>query len=443
MGDNGGPATTSPGDSSIARPVLAFLLAGLLATGVIAALAVGAQRHFAVEEAIAGARQVTVVIGRDVLAPHLTDQALAGPGPAQDQLDDFVQAHVLSPVLVRVKIWAGDGTILYSDRRALVGQRFDLGYRERTSLRDGQVVAELSNLQAPENVGERQFGKLLEVYLGTRTASGRPVLFETYQRYDAIASGSRRTLSRFLPALLGGLTLLFLLQIPLAVSLARRLRAGQRRQADLLQRALDASDTARRRIAADLHDGMVQSLAGVSFSLSATAGRVAAAGLTEEAANTRGLAADLRQSVRELRTMVLNLAPPRLHEAGLQAALEDLVSTLTASGVDVDVFVADGPPLPPGQEELVFRVAQEAVRNIARHASAHTVRVRLDRVGPRLRLTVTDDGCGFAAETRIRRRAEGHLGLDLLAELASAAGAALRVTSAAGTGTEVLLEVTS
>lgn len=421
--------------ASITRPVLACLAAGLLATAVIASLATVAQQHAATNEAIAAARDVTTVVARDVVGPNLTDASLVPGAPAQAHLDAVIHDHVLSLTLVRVKVWSADGEILYSDRPGLAGQRFTLGANELRALRTGTAAAELSNLKAPENTGERQYGRLLEVYLGVHTTSGRRVLFETYQRYNAVEGDSRRTLGRFLPALIGGIVLLFVLQVPLVVSLAARIRAGERRQADLLAQALDASDRERRRIASDLHDGVVQGLAGASYTVSASAERVEAAGL--DAGPLRTVAGALRQWVRDLRTLVLDITPPRLHDAGLPAALEDLVSTLETQGVAVNLDLQHATVLDHETEAMMFRVAQEAVRNIARHADAMHADVSLDG----RRLTVRDDGVGFSEDDRARSRAEGHVGLDLLTDLVRTRGGRLTLTSDPGTGTLLELEL--
>ncbi|MDQ6650501.1 MAG: ATP-binding protein [Actinomycetota bacterium] len=427
--------------SSIVRPVAVFLLAGLAAAAVITGAGITVQRRLATDNAVKDAKRLTAVVGRDVAGPQLSDEALSGSGPAQQALDRFVHDHVLSTSIIRVKVWDPSGRILYSDDSRLVGQQFPLGEDEQGAIRSGQVIAEVSNLQAPENADERQFGKLLEVYLGMRTTSGQPVLFETYQRYDVISAYGQQTLRAFAPALLVGLALLYVVQIPLAVSLARRLRAGERRQVDLLRQTLAASDTERRRIAADLHDGVVQGLAGASYSLSAAGTKVAAAGLSSEAAVISQTATGLRQWVRELRTLVLNIAPPKLHEEGLAAALADLTSTVRAGGVEVTADVDPQVRLRAEDEALLFRVAQEAVRNVIKHAHAGHVHVSLHRDDRRIQLVVADDGVGFDQSTRARRRGEGHLGLELAAELAEQTGCLLQLSSEPGAGTMLTLEI--
>src|SRR4051812_49909078 len=103
-------------------------------------------------------------------------------------------------------------------------------------------------------------------------------MLETCLRLSSVAASGRRIWLSFLPALVLALLLLELLQVPLAWSLLRRVQAGQLEREALLRRAVDASDAERRRIAADLHDGVVQTLASVSYGLAAVDERLAAQG---------------------------------------------------------------------------------------------------------------------------------------------------------------------
>ena len=103
----------------------------------------------------------------------------------------------------------------------------------------------MSDLSAPENRYERSQKKLLEVYLPIRTPNGQRLLFEAYFRYGAVSAAGSRIWRSFAPISLGALIVLELVQIPLAWSLARRLRQRQREREALLRQALDASDLER------------------------------------------------------------------------------------------------------------------------------------------------------------------------------------------------------
>jgi signal transduction histidine kinase len=185
----------------------------------------------------------------------------------------------------------------------------------------------------------------------------------------------------------------------------------------------------RHRIAADLHDGVVQDLAGVAFGLAPLAAKAPPEDrrVLEEAVDC------LRQGVRDLRTLLVEIHPPRLESAGLEAALDDLLSPLRSRGIRTELH-AEGSS---GADALVYRVAREALRNVQAHAKASSVHVT---VTPG-HLTVTDDGRGFAPGEREQRREQGHVGLALLEDLVHQQGGRLEIHSQPGRGTTVELEV--
>ena len=418
---------TSPGlrPVRVGRAVTTFLLTGLaVLTAVAVVLAVNQHRQ-ATAEAIRDARTLTNLEATDVVGPLLSDAALA-PGPAHDALDAVVRDRVLGSHIVRVKVWDETGTVRYSDDSALVGVRFGLPDDELAALRDGTTQAEVSDLDEPENRDEKQFGKLLQVYQGVRTPAGTRLLFETYQPYRVISVSSRRLWLATLPVLLGGLVLLYLVQAPLAYRMASRLRAAQDEREGLLLATLAASDRERSTLAADLHDGVVQGLAGASYTLEAHP--------TRDVAITT--AKDLRRWVRELRSLVVTITPPALHAQGLATSLADLAATLELRGIAVDVDAADV-QTSEAVESLVYRTAQEAVRNVVRHAGATHVTMTLE--DDPVRLTVADDGRGL--DEADNPRARGSVGLELLTQLAQQQGGTLTVSGAAGEGTTLRLEV--
>jgi signal transduction histidine kinase len=426
--------------SSVSAAVAGFLVAGLVVVVVIGVFLALAQRRTAVSEAIRDARTLTELEAQDVIGPLLTDESLT-PGPAYDALDRVVHERVLGSRIVRVKIWDATGRIVYSDDAALVGQQFELPPDERAVLQSSRrTIAEVTDLDEPENRDERHFGKLLQVYLGVRTPSGRPLLFETYQPYGVITTSSRRMWSAALPVLLGGLVLLYLVQAPLAYRMATRLRAAQEQREQLLLSSLGASDQERRRIAADLHDGVVQGLAGASYTLSAVAEKARTAGAGQLADTAAQTAIDLRRWVRELRSLVVTITPPALQEQGLAASLSDLASTLESRGVSVHVEVPADLDLDEGTESLVYRVAQEGVRNVVRHAEATRVRLCLRQTPGELQLEVADDGRGIDPAAMSARR-RGSVGLELLRALVAEHDGTLVVGPASGGGTTLMMEL--
>jgi signal transduction histidine kinase len=136
----------------------------------------------------------------------------------------------------------------------------------------------------------------------------------------------------------------------------------------------------------------------------------------------------------------VEIHPPSLQAAGLEAALADVVAPLSADHVAATIVVADE-ALPEDVERLFYRAAGEAVRNVRRHAGASEVSIRVSCDNGVARLEVVDDGAGFTVTQRERSRAEGHVGLSLLEELAARQGGRLDVSSTPGVGTSFVLEV--
>jgi two-component system, NarL family, sensor kinase len=152
-------------------------------------------------------------------------------------------------------------------------------------------------------------------------------------------------------------------------------------------------------------------------------------------------AAGTRNAIRQLRSLLFEIYPPSLRDHGLAAALPDLASQFAARGVEVDVRLPPDDGIDPDSEQLVYRVAQEALRNVAAHSAASHVTLSVERDDGLVRLRVDDDGRGFDPERVAQRRAGGHMGLSLLHDLAESAGGDLRIESAPGRGTSVELEV--
>jgi signal transduction histidine kinase len=418
-----------------------FMLGSVAAIAVVLVGGFFSLRNIAIQQAESDTRDRVRVEG-NLVETALRGGLLTGQKSARDRVDDLVQGKILNKSVVRVKIWTRDGRVLYSDATPLIGQRFALGADEQELFDSGGVQAELSDLTKPENRYERQDGKLLEAHTVIRTPAGTPVLFEIYQRFDAVSQNAGQLLGALAPPLLGGLAVLLLFQAPLALSMARRLQRSHRERELLLASAIEASDQERRRIAADLHDGVVQDIAGVAFGLAPLAEEAARRDSPQEAAALRDAVARLRQGVRGLRTLLVEIHPPTLESAGLEAALHDLLSPLVAAGIATELYVADGAAAGSARDALIYRAAREAVRNAQAHADATMVCVEVSNPTPNTtRLVVSDDGRGFAPGDRARRQADGHVGLTLLEGLVRQVEGSLSVTSEPGEGTRLQLEV--
>jgi signal transduction histidine kinase len=220
--------------------------------------------------------------------------------------------------------------------------------------------------------------------------------------------------------------------------------AFQKEEKRLQELLLEASEAERRKIARDLHDGPVQSLAGMAFALSAQASELksepaASAGRDDLIEVIEQSADATRGAMRDLRTLIIELAPPTLRREGLQAALLEVLSEIKSKGTNTKLDLPSNLRLREDRAKLILRVAQEVLRNVAAHAHAKNVTVELTTADGSAILSIQDDGRGFSASEAQRRRAEGHLGTTAIVELAEEAGGALTIDSEPGRGTLVVL----
>jgi signal transduction histidine kinase len=424
------------------RRVFTQVIAAALAVlAAVALTGVAASRRLAEAEAVNDAAKTANLLADAVGQPAMSEALLTGDAAAVAAMDKVVRQRVLGPSIVRVKIWDPTGRILYSDAPSLIGQRFPLGAEERDVLAHPQTRADVSDLTAPENRLEKDRGKLLEVYRPIWTPSGKPVLFEIYAPYEEVTARTGQLWRGFAGVTLTSLLLLVVLLMPILWRLLNQLKRSQTHREALLQRAVEASTEERRRIAGALHDGVVQDLAGASFAVAGGAERALALGQPALAEELRLASGTVRASIGGLRTLLLDIYPPSLASAGLTAALTDLASTLRSRGTAVTLEVAPVAGLEATGERLIFRVARECLHNIAKHASARTVVVRLEQSERHTVMEITDDGIGFDAAALLAHPDEGHFGLRVLGDVVAEAGGELFLSSAPGAGTRWQLRI--
>jgi two-component system NarL family sensor kinase len=419
--------------------VARFTAVGVAVLAGLAALLAIAARQAGVDRATEAAGQVALVTAKGVVEPRLDAAVIDGDPAALSAFDGAMRRYVLHGSLVRVKVWDDTGRIIYSDEPRLRGTRWQVEDEELEALREQRADSEVSDLSRPENRFEAGYGKLLEVYVGIRAVTGQPMLLEVYFRYDAVERAGRATWQKFAPIAVGALVALQLVQIPLAWSLARRLQRQQQEREALLRHAVEASDAERRRIAGELHDGVVQQLTGITYALDAA--RLGRPDRTRHREVITQAAAGLRAGVGALRSLLVDIYPPNLAEEGLGAALAELAAGLERTGIRVSLDVAVPERLNPVTAALVFRTAQEALRNVSTHSGAEQVEINVAEHGGTVRLVIDDDGRGFDGDLIAERVGGGHIGLRALSDLIAEAGGRLVVRSAPAAGTRVELEV--
>ena len=220
-----------------------------------------------------------------------------------------------------------------------------------------------------------------------------------------------------------------------------RIEEERRRSGQL---AMRAQEEERRRLARDLHDEVNQALTAILLRLEALAQDTPPERI-DEVAELKRL---VNQAMEELLTLARQLRPSALDDHGLVPAVEAQLKRFSArTGIEVRMSTAGDPnELPEVMQTAIFRVAQEALANVARHAGATVVEVELDEDDGRAELRVRDDGAGFEAGAIPRAGSEGPgagLGLGGMAERARLVGGELDVRSAPGGGTSVTLRVGS
>jgi two-component system sensor histidine kinase UhpB len=264
---------------------------------------------------------------------------------------------------------------------------------------------------------------LLAINLILLRPAFRPLdeLVETMRRHDPLSPGKRVRVD-------GG---------PAVVALAQafnemldRLESERR---DSARRALLVQEGERRRIARELHDEVGQTLTGVMLQVEGLAGAVPE-GFREQLDELRETA---RQGTEEVRRLVRQLRPEALEDLGLQSALSALAYAVGEQAqIRIERRLEHGAPLSEEQELVVYRIAQEALTNVARHADATEVELRLRRIDEQVLLTVRDNGRGLPSG--VVGSSHGILGMR---ERAMLIGAQLTLITPPGGGTEVRLSI--
>lgn len=336
-----------------------------------------------------------------------------------ERLRELIDARVVAIALpfgdgLRVEAIAGAHTAEL--RNAIVPQQSKIGQ----VLARGKSERVDSVIDDPEVVQEvaRRFGAVTGLYVPLLTSDGSiGIVFahDKATRDPRFTSGDLRIAEHFAQ------------RASVAVSLSQRVAR------DSLRRLIEGQELERRRLARELHDETGQALTSVLLGLKAV----------ESAKDVTAALADLRELVvstlQEVRRLAVELRPKALDDFGLVAALERLVQTFEeATGIDVH-FESRLPAgrLPSEVETTLYRIVQEALTNIAKHAGARKVSVVLARRGAVVTALVEDDGHGFSQLEEDR----GGIGLAGMRERVALLDGRLTVESSPGRGATLIAEV--
>jgi len=206
---------------------------------------------------------------------------------------------------------------------------------------------------------------------------------------------------------------------------------------DALRRSVEVQENERHRIARELHDQVGQSLAILQLGLS----RLQKLAPTPEAAEAlSGVREMALEALREVREVSLDLRPGMLDDAGLVSTLREYAQQFAErTGIAVEVAAADWETrLQPEMEVTVFRIVQEALTNVAKHASAGRVRIGLNRTATTLEVSVRDDGAGFDIEEAMKKQRRKSLGLFGMEERCRLSDGRFEIDARPGQGTTVI-----
>jgi signal transduction histidine kinase len=427
-------AESDPGGQRtvVRRALVRFAAAGALALVVVGGATVVIAHAISKDVIVREAQARGKTFAEVVSAPLIDEDVRAGNGEHLDVFSQVMWDRLEDKSMVHIKVWDRNGRVIWADEPGLQGRVFPVDPAVARLSRTAGVLASMSDLHKPDNVLDSRDGPLLEVYASTLSADGVPIIVETYWSADQLDDGTHAILRRLAPLSIGALVLFAAVVLPLASSLARRVDRAQAESKRSLQQALSASDLERRRIARDLHDGVLQEVSGAGYALSAARRTLApeadaAHRLIEEASSALG---SVGQS---LRSLLSDIYPPSLTRCGLSAAVEELAGRAGTDGVVVEVDIATQGLDRVSIEavRLAYRVIREALRNVVGHARATRATVTVTVEEGAIAITVVDDGVGLPP-----RAPEGeHLGLRLLEDTLVDLGGTLSVESGPGGGT--------
>jgi signal transduction histidine kinase len=411
------PLSTEDADersSPVRNAVLRFVLGSVAALIIVGLGTAYVASQVAQDQALREARYRAQLLAQEVAAP-LVDESVRSRDPAAlARVEAAMRSRMKDGALRHVKLWAADGEVLWADEKQLIGKKYTLEEDVEPLFGTRDATADVSTLNKKENIAERDERELLEVYAGARDADGVPIVFEAYLPLDDLRRTEIAIVSGVLAVGLGGLLLFQAAVLPMAVGLARRVQRSHAERTKMVRHALDASELERRRIAEDLHDGVIQDMAGIAFALPTLETQLVDGPAGHEARQTLRTVTDLvHKDSTTLRTMLVDLYPPDLEGAGLEMAVQDLASGVKEHGVTVTTDFEPDLDVPLEVATLTYRVIREGLRNVVKHADASTAVVGVRRQGGVYVVTVSDDGRGPGEAKEVE---PGHFGLQLLAD---------------------------
>lgn len=318
-----------------------------------------------------------------------------------------------------LRIDAADG----EDAEEFLGMQLD-----RSASKSGRVLDRRRSERLDSLIDDPEVDREFARRMGMRAAIFVPLLvgdrsIGVIQAFDKLAADRRFSNEDLRVAET------FAAQAGIAVDTATRVAR------DAFQRAVEGQELERRRLARELHDETGQALTSILLGLRSLE-ETGAEEVGEALGNLRELVV---QTLQDVRRLAVELRPTALDDFGLAAALERLANTFAEQTGTVVEFESrlGGDRLPPDVETVLYRIVQEALTNVVKHAQADHVSIVLQRKERTVTAVIEDDGRGFAQ----RDRDDGGLGLVGMRERVELVSGRLEIESAEGAGTTLVVEV--
>ena len=407
-----------------------------------------ASRSVARAQALRDAERMTVRLADLVVGP-LLEGAINGATAQRAELDRDVANRMVDGYLTEITVGNEDGVVLYSDHADEIGEQVETPPEVTAAIDNGEVSSAFEDSpEASADTRPADGSGYVEVYVPFVPAGGERLAFEAYYDYARVDETANTLFWYLIPLVLVPLVVLQCIQVPIAGSLARRVRRHEAEQSRLLELTVSVSERERIRIAADLHDGPIQDLAGAGYALESIEPSVP----ERQAPLLRAVQDTVRRAIESLRWLMVDLYPPDLSASQLSGTITRLAEPLREGGVDVRITAGSLPDeLSEDVLTTLYRVAREALANVSEHALADWVQIDLGVGGTSgpdgqqtVHLVIVDNGIGLDPDD-IDRRAGGHLGLRLLKDRVENSGGTWSVTAGpdgGGTAVSAVLPLT-
>ena len=401
-------------------------------------------RHLVAHDAALAGDLARLLLTRSLPASLFFPTAAADPSLYARTMNDIAAADDV----VRVVLYDAQARVLWSDDTALIGRRFAHDNELRGAL-GGEIEAKIIRPGKEEHEGLRSFARIEEIYLPVRYARDGPVVavLEIYRYPPAFFAVIDRALTAVwllgggggfvLYAALFAMARLGLVEVGPGMGVVGvERRAERRRSEEALRRMNQTLEEETKRLAHEVHDEAGQLIATAQLALADVA-------LEMPASSREGVAKVSRvldEVADQLRRLAHELRPTVLDDLGLLSALEFLSQgVIKRTGLDVRVEGSTAGRLDPIIETTLYRVVQEAVLNVVKHARARSVIIRVEHGPTHIRCSIRDDGVGFDAGGQPK----GPRGLGLLGigHRVETLGGRLEIRTRLGQGTTLVVGI--